>query len=105
MEVNWTEAFDLSLEYHDEGRMQFIAGLTNQYIQHNDVSMIILDVGCGSGKYTSEIHDENKHSLFIGLDLKGVQIAKRNNASNEHSEFIVASLYNLPFREQAFDGG
>jgi ubiquinone/menaquinone biosynthesis C-methylase UbiE len=59
-------------------------------------------------KYISAMHGgENKHSLFIGLDLdlKGVQIAKGNNASNKRSEFIVATLYNLPFREQVFDGG
>jgi hypothetical protein len=58
--------------------------------------------------YISAMHgSENKHSLFIGLDLdlKGVQIAKGNNASNKRSEFIVATLYNLPFREQVFDGG
>jgi ubiquinone/menaquinone biosynthesis C-methylase UbiE len=107
VDTNWNEAFDLSLEHQSEGRMQFIAGLTNQYIQRSDARTIILDVGCGSGKYISAMHDENRDSLFIGLDLdlKGVQIAKRNNASNKCSEFIVASLYNLPFREQVFDGG
>jgi hypothetical protein len=32
-EVNWTEAsIYLSLEHHDEGHMQFIARITNQYI-------------------------------------------------------------------------
>lgn len=107
VDTTWNEAFDLSLEHQSEGRMQFIAGLTNQYIQHSDATTtIILDVGCGSGRYISAVHDENKHILFIGidLDLKGVQIAKRNNASNKRSEFIVASLYNLPFRDQVFDG-
>jgi ubiquinone/menaquinone biosynthesis C-methylase UbiE len=88
--------------------MKFIAGRTNHHIQWSDATTIILDVRCGSGKYISATHGgENKHSLSIGLDLdlKGMQIAKRNNASNKRSEFIVAGLYNLPFREQVFDGG
>jgi hypothetical protein len=53
------------------------------------------------------VHDENEDSLFksINLDLKGVQIAKRNNASNEHCEFLIASLCNLLFRDQVFDSG
>jgi hypothetical protein len=53
------------------------------------------------------MNSENEHGLFIGLDLdlKGVQIAKRNKASNKHSEFIIASLYNLPFREHVIDAG
>jgi 2-polyprenyl-3-methyl-5-hydroxy-6-metoxy-1,4-benzoquinol methylase len=107
----WNEAFDFSLEHQSEGRMQFVVDLSNQYIQQrNDAiatTTIILDVGCGSGKYISAMNSETQHSLFIGLDLdlKGVQIAKRNNASNKkRSEFIVASLYNLPFRDQVFDG-
>jgi hypothetical protein len=88
--------------------MQFIAGLATQHIQWSDATTIILGVRCGLGIYISAMHgSENKHSLFMGLDLdsKGVQIAKGNNASNKRSEFIVASLYNLPFREQVFDGG
>ena len=80
VDTTWNEAFDLSLEQQNEGRMQFIAGLTKQYIiQRSDATTIILDVGCGSGRYISAMHDENKHSLFIGLDLdfKGVQITKK----------------------------
>jgi ubiquinone/menaquinone biosynthesis C-methylase UbiE len=104
----WNEAFDLSLEQQDEGRMQFMVDLSNQYIHHSDATTtIILDVGCGSGRYISRMYGENKDSLFIGLDLdlKGVQIARRNNASNKkRCEFIVASLHNLPFRDQVFDG-
>jgi ubiquinone/menaquinone biosynthesis C-methylase UbiE len=103
----WDEAFDSSLEYQSEGRTQFIVDLSSQYIQTSDATKIILDVGCGSGKYISAMNNKNEHSLFIGLDLdlKGVQIAKRNNASNKRSEFIVASLYNLPFRDQVADVG
>jgi hypothetical protein len=59
--------------------MQFIAGLTDQHIQRSEATTIILDVVSGSGKYISAMHGgENKHSLFMGLDLdlKGVQIAK-----------------------------
>ena len=103
----WNEVFDSSLEHQNEGRMQFIIDLSNQYVQHTDPhNSIILDMGCGSGKYISAMYGENKYSLFIGLDLDltGVQIAKRNNASNKCSEFIVASLYNLPFRDQVFEG-
>lgn len=67
--------------------MQFIVGLTSQYIQGNDPTMKIVDIGCGSGRYIHALRSENRDSLFIGvdLDLEGVQIAKRNNAKHKHS--------------------
>jgi hypothetical protein len=89
------------------GLYEFIAGLTKQHIQRSCARTIyiILDVISGSGKYISAMHGrENKHSLFIGLDsgLKGVQIAKRNNASDKRSEFIGASLYTICRSEKRF---
>jgi ubiquinone/menaquinone biosynthesis C-methylase UbiE len=107
VDTSWNEAFDSFLEQQSDGRMRFIFSLTNQYIQGNDPTMKIVDIGCGSGRYVHAMYSENKDSLFIGLDLdlEGVRIAKRNNAKHKRSEFIVASLYNLPFREQVLDGG
>src|ERR671921_665451 len=95
VDTSWNEAFDSFLEQQSDGRMRFIFSLTNQYIQGNDPTMKIVDIGCGSGRYVHTMYSENKDSLFIGLDLdlEGVRIAKRNNAKHKRSEFIVASLY------------
>jgi ribosomal protein L11 methylase PrmA len=70
VDTSWEEVFDSSLDDLSTGRMQFIADLTNQHIEWSNATTMMLDLGCGSGIYISAMHGgENKHSLFIGLDL------------------------------------
>jgi methylase of polypeptide subunit release factors len=84
-DVSCDEVFDSSLDDLNMGRMPFVVSLTNQHIQPSDATKIILDGGSGSGNTPWPCNSENKHSLFISLDLdlKGMQIAKRNNANNK----------------------
>ena len=58
----------------------------------------ILDLGCGTGSYTSIVDREG----CVGIDLhnNALKIAKKYCKC---SEFIVSSAFNLPFRDETFD--
>ncbi len=68
----------------------------------------ILDVGCGKGDWisymnqtTGEAHTQ-VHFMGADISLKEVTVAKsRNSARN--SDFLRATIKNLPFRGNAFD--
>ncbi|MBE0493342.1 MAG: 23S rRNA (guanine(745)-N(1))-methyltransferase [Thiomicrospira sp.] len=66
----------------------------------------ILDLGCGEGYYSARLHSafnlKNQAQIW-GLDISKDAIryaAKRD----KQIQFCVASAYDLPFSDQAFDG-
>jgi ubiquinone/menaquinone biosynthesis C-methylase UbiE len=71
--------------------------------EHYQNAERMLEVGCGSGHYTSLFLTSDYKGEYIGVDLsRGIDIAaKRNKCAN--SMHIQASLFDLPFREEYFD--
>lgn len=71
-----------------------------KYYQKNDN---ILEVGCGSGHYTSLFLTKEYKGQYIGVDLsEGIDIASKRNQSTNPLH-IQASLFDLPFKEKQFD--
>lgn len=66
--------------------------------EHSRMAKRILDVGCGIGSYTALIDNEN--SFGIDLDVYAVKTAKKHCT---RSNFLVASVLNLPFTDEIFD--
>lgn len=65
---------------------------------------IILDAGCGNGRYTYEAATRGK-ALIIGVDIGNgaVNAAYKNCSSLNNVLIIQASLFALPFRDQVID--
>lgn len=65
---------------------------------------IVLDAGCGNGRYTYEAASRGK-ALIIGVDIGygAVKSAFENNKKNYNVIIIQASLFNLPFKNNVFD--
>jgi ubiquinone/menaquinone biosynthesis C-methylase UbiE len=59
----------------------------------------ILDLGCGTGSFTYLF---DKHVYCIGLDIELVALKTAKKYCIK-SDFILASVFNLPFRDQMFD--
>ena len=57
----------------------------------------ILDIGCGIGSYTCLI--DGNDCLGIDVDINALKTAKRYCLN---SEFILASVLHLPFRQEIF---
>jgi SAM-dependent methyltransferase len=65
---------------------------------------IVLDAGCGNGRYTHEVASRGS-ALIFGVDIGygSVQSAKRNNKNKPNVFIIQASLLRLPFKSKVID--
>ncbi len=67
---------------------------------------VVLDAGCGNGRYTYEAASRGD-ALLLGVDISygAVQSAHCNNEHHENVFIIQASLFDLPFRDEVIDCG
>ena len=96
---------------------QFLAGRNDEKERNNSVRArlafslgkhagIVLDAGCGAGSFTHLLSKALSDSLIIGIDIsrKSCKIAyNRSWSQNKKTEFLVADLLHLPFRNSSFD--
>jgi ubiquinone/menaquinone biosynthesis C-methylase UbiE len=70
----------------------------SEFLNSLEKNSMVLDVGCGNGKYLSE----NKNLLMFGTDRSSnlLSIAKENN---KESQCFVADSLKLPIRSETFD--
>ncbi|MCO6509868.1 MAG: methyltransferase domain-containing protein [Aridibacter famidurans] len=62
----------------------------------------ILDAGCGAGRFLDAVAQSGGN--IVGLDLSNsVDAAKKNLEGKSNVHFVQASIYELPFKEGAFD--
>src|SRR5262249_11960126 len=76
-------------------RSKFIHFFVKEYLGNANR---ILDVGCGIGNYIYLI--DNKATFGIDLEREPLKIAKKYCVK---ADFAVASVLNLPFRDETFD--
>lgn len=62
---------------------------------------IVLDAGCGSGYFTSEIAE--KSQLSIGVDLKLKQRLALLHGKHARKSYTTADMQKLPFATETFD--
>jgi ubiquinone/menaquinone biosynthesis C-methylase UbiE len=77
-------------------RIKFSQEFTKENLRESNGN--ILDLGCGTGSYTYIVDRDG--CIGIDLHLNALKIAKKYC---KRSEFIVASAFNLPFRNEVFD--
>jgi ubiquinone/menaquinone biosynthesis C-methylase UbiE len=92
--TNWNPSFD-DQPTTDVPRIRFSKKFSTKYLKEQNY---ILEIGCGTGSYTSLVD----RTGYIGLDLNinALRVAKKYCV---HSEFVVASALNLPFKPEIFD--
>ena len=72
------------------------------YLDNISKNKIILDAGCGTGKYLNVL--ENNSIKYIGIDLSSNQLAKaKNKSSNNNSIFICSNLSKIPIDSNSID--
>lgn len=63
---------------------------------------LILDVGCGPGRFMEILH--KYHGEIIGIDLSfAVDAAFRNMGLKKNIHLVQADIFRLPFRDNTFD--
>jgi SAM-dependent methyltransferase len=65
---------------------------------------IVLDAGCGNGRYTYEAALRGQ-ALVVGVDIGGgsTQAARKNTAALPNALIIRAALFDLPFADKTFN--
>jgi SAM-dependent methyltransferase len=66
---------------------------------------VVLDAGCGNGRYTYEAAQRGQDALVIGVDIGygSVRSAFANNRDNPNVIILQASLFELPFKAHTLD--
>lgn len=63
----------------------------------------ILDVGCGAGRFLDVVAESGAE--VVGIDISSaIEISQLNLENKPNAHFIQASIYNLPFKKNVFDG-
>ena len=72
------------------------------YLKNISNNKIVLDAGCGTGKYLKVL--ETNSSKYIGIDLSNKQLDKaKEKASNPNSLFICSNLASIPLEDNSVD--
>ena len=71
------------------------------YLKELSNNKIVLDAGCGTGKFLPII--ENYSSKYIGIDLSNEQLTKAKNKSKKNSLFINSSLEKIDLKDDSVD--
>ena len=64
----------------------------------------VLDLACGSGRHTIRLAEKVRHVTALDLSHKQLYKARIRCRLKENVSFIRSSMFNLPFRENVFDG-
>ena len=107
----YVDNFSLEWNLHRETQLDSISG-TNESEQtfksktgfdlKKLKNKLVLDVGCGSGRFTEVV--EKYGGAVVGIDLSfSVDAAFKNLGFKENVHIIQADIFDLPFREGIFD--
>lgn len=73
-------------------------------LEPNDISAdkLILDAGCGNGRYTNQAAKHGAEVIGVDLDY-GIKSAYEHLKDNYKVHIIQGDLFNLPFKKEIFD--
>lgn len=100
--------FDLSKSYYEENKYYEIFSNAEDKPNHILNFLLkkvknknVLDIGCGTGKYSVEIIKHAKS--LIGIDKSKNQLEIAKSKTTNKSCFVCADAANLPFKNNTFD--
>lgn len=72
------------------------------YLKDLSKNKIVVDAGCGTGKFLPTL--ENNSKKYIGIDLSDKQLSiAKNKSKKETSLFINTNLKNIPLEDNSID--
>ncbi len=64
---------------------------------------IVLDLGCGSGRYALSVYKRAKKVIGVDISEKMIEIAMEKLTLNMSTKFLVGDATSIPFKNQYFD--
>jgi ubiquinone/menaquinone biosynthesis C-methylase UbiE len=103
-------SFDLEhSRYLDSHYLHFTPRLVQQWLDEIQLpadwfkGKVVLDAGCGSGRWTYAMAQLGATVVAIDLTNAGVEVTHRATAQLENVAALQASVFHLPFRPGSFD--
>lgn len=91
--MKWSSEVDDRPSIHSP-RIRFSSAFANDYLGESGRK---LDIGCGTGSFSFLI--DTYYTVGIDLQIDALKVAKKYCPK---SEFIIASVLNLPFKDETF---
>lgn len=63
---------------------------------------VILDIGCGQGRFLEKVRSQNKNISCFGIDLSNEMIRIASEKSSENCHFNVGECDSLPYEKSSF---
>ena len=97
-----SENIGKAMEGHTGRMWRTICGLDENINNTSLKGKLVLDIGCGSGRFIEAARNEG--ALVVGLDFSIAADTAGKNFSNDNDVCIIqADALNLPFKENVFD--
>ena len=94
--MNIEEFYDLIADEFDKTRIR-LWSCVNSFLNSFPSNSSILDIGCGNGKYLNYRNDLYMKGIDISINLVKI-------CNNKGFDVIKASMTNIPFPDNSFDG-
>jgi SAM-dependent methyltransferase len=89
----------ISNTYH-----QSIFLLLKEFLSTQSLDSIVLDYGCGDGKYSDLLCENGRNVVGVDISLPQLKNASRSVKPKELRDFVLADVAFLPFKDDSFDG-
>jgi len=97
------------LRYTDSRHLHFTPRLVQQWLDEIQLppeyfkGKLVLDAGCGSGRWTYAMSVLGARVVAVDLTEAGVEITHRATAQMDNVVVLQGSIFQLPFRPASFD--
>lgn len=108
---DYVDNFSFEWDKHKQTQFDSISGINESetmFKQKTGIDLaglngkLVLDVGCGSGRYMEIVQKYGGH--IVGIDLSySVDVAFKNLGIKENVHVIQADVFKLPFKKEIFD--
>ena len=91
-------------EIVDEFENQCEAEFCNYFLASIAENALNLDLACGNGRHTLRLSEKANHVVALDLSPNKLKMAKKKYHDVKNINFIEGSMFELPFKENTFDG-
>ncbi len=76
----------------------------SEFLKELEKRSLVLDLACGDGRHTLQLSKNVNEIVALDFSPNNLKKAKKKCKSAGNISFVRGSMFNLPFRENVFDG-
>ena len=91
-------------EIYGEFENRFEKEYFQQFLRLAGPDALVLDLACGDGRHTLRLSANIGHVVALDLSDNSLKMAKKKCSGGENIVFVKASMFDMPFANDTFDG-